>query len=339
MKNFIILMTLLIGVLFSGCDYFRNNKTENKAQDVADFSCTNQDNLNKIQGYLKSEYIKVIEKKLRQSSGYYEADRNILEKINKGLRFEIKTIRTLTEDTQTEKQLNCESQLVVHFPKGLMQRAENAYQVYIENSEEHGYSTVKDYLDNNESGLKVTDDQLRGDLLYDITKTDKEGLSLSVLNQNEILEGVAFITEQAVFFESYVEKNKEYQSMIDHNDQKVAAQYNLAKQAMDIRKKELDAENQRQVERLNQTWDNFTEEQRDQLKQDQADWIEKRDVDCKVLAQKSVYEIPEKEKETYQKQSNYWDQALSDQNIDIQYTKCFNHRTMERIVYLNNTFN
>jgi hypothetical protein len=29
----------------------------------------------------------------------------------------------------------------------------------------------------------------------------------------------------------------------------------------------------------------LTEEQREQLKQDQTDWFEKRDIDCKVLAQ------------------------------------------------------
>ena len=94
MKKFIILTTLSTAILFSGCDYFKNKKTENQAQDVADFSCTNRDNLNQIQDYLKSEYIKALEKSLRQSSGYYEADRTLLEKINKGLRLEIKTIRT-----------------------------------------------------------------------------------------------------------------------------------------------------------------------------------------------------------------------------------------------------
>ncbi|WP_288382973.1 DUF1311 domain-containing protein [uncultured Acinetobacter sp.] len=339
MKIFILLMTLSSAILFTGCDSFKNKKAESQTSDVSDFSCTHQDNLNQIQDYLKSEYIKTIEKQLRQSSGYYEADRVLLEKINKGLRFEVKTIRTLTDKPETAKQLNCESQLVVHFPKGLMQRAENAYQAYLENSEEEGYATVKDYLDNNDSGLTVTDDQLRGNLLYDITKTDKEGVSLSVQNQKEILEGVAFVTEQAVMFESYVKKNKEYQSIIQDNDQKEAAQYNLAKQAMDIRKKELEAEKQKQVERLNQTWDNFTEEQRLQLKQDQVDWFEKRDIDCKVLAQKSIHEIPEKERETYQKQSDYWDQKLSNQNIEMQYIKCFNQRTVERIIYLNNVFN
>ena len=53
MKKFIILTTLSTAILFSGCDYFKNKKTENQAQDVADFSCTNQDNLNQIQDYLK----------------------------------------------------------------------------------------------------------------------------------------------------------------------------------------------------------------------------------------------------------------------------------------------
>ncbi|MBJ9984867.1 DUF1311 domain-containing protein [Acinetobacter sp. S40] len=334
-----ICTVLLTTTLFVGCDYFKNKKTENKAHNISNFSCTDPDNLNKIQINLKAEYIKVIEKNLRQSSRYDEADQNLLEKINKGLRFEIKTIRTLTEDIKTAKELNCESQMVVSFPKGLIQRAENAYQAYIENVEVEGYPTVKDYLDDNESGLTVTDDELRGNFLYSITKTDKEGLSLSVQNQKEILEDVAFITKHAVLFESYVKKNKEYHSIMQDNDQKYAAQYNLAKQAMDIRKKELEAEKQKQVERLNQTWDNFTEEQRERFKQDQADWFEKRDIDCKVIAQKPVYEIPENERETYQKQSDYWDEVLNDQNIEVQYTKCFNQRTIERVIYLNNLFN
>ena len=68
---------------------------------------------------------------------------------------------------------------------------------------------------------------------------------------------------------------------------------------MDVRKKELDAEKAKQVERLNQAWDQFTPEQKAQLQQDQSDWFEKRDVDCKVLSQKSVYDIAEKDMETY----------------------------------------
>ena len=108
---------------------------------------------------------------------------------------------------------------------------------------------------------------------------------------------------------------------------------------MDVRKKELDAEKAKQVERLNQAWDQFTPEQKAQLQQDQSDWFEKRDVDCKVLSQKSVYDIAEKDMETYQKQARYWNDAMRQQNQDMQYTQCFIKRTVERVVYLNNVFN
>ena len=87
------------------------------------------------------------------------------------------------------------------------------------------------------------------------------------------------------------------------------------------------------------TWDNFSPEQKTQLQQDQADWFEKRDVDCKVLSQKRVYDIAENERETYQKHYSYWDDALTEQNQEMQYTRCFNQRTTERVVYLNNVFN
>ena len=108
---------------------------------------------------------------------------------------------------------------------------------------------------------------------------------------------------------------------------------------MDVRKKELDAEKAKQVERLNQAWDQFTPEQKAQLQQDQSDWFEKRDVDCKVLSQKSVHDIAEKDMETYQKQARYWNDAMRQQNQDMQYTQCFTKRTVERVVYLNNVFN
>jgi uncharacterized protein YecT (DUF1311 family) len=108
---------------------------------------------------------------------------------------------------------------------------------------------------------------------------------------------------------------------------------------MDIRKKELDEEKAKQVDRLNQTWDSLTEEAKAQLKQDQAEWFEKRDVDCKVISQKSYSELPESEVETYQQQRQYWDDAMSLQNKEMQYTKCFNKRTAERIIYLNNALN
>ena len=58
-----------------------------------------------------------------------------------------------------------------------------------------------------------------------------------------------------------------------------------------------------------------------------------------VISQKYVGQISENERETYQSQYNYWDDAMRQQNKDMEYSKCFNKRTAERSVYLNNLFN
>ncbi|MEO9346723.1 lysozyme inhibitor LprI family protein [Acinetobacter radioresistens] len=340
MKKLLALSMLSCIAVLGGCDGFKNKDKQDQAavQDMADWSCTNQDNLNQIQKYLKSEYLKEVEKNLRQSD-YYEADRELLAQINQSLRFEVKNVRTVTEDPKNANQLNCESQLVVHFPKGLLQRAENAYQKYLENCEEcEGGTTIADYLEEGESGLSLNNNQLRGTFSYDISKTDKEGLSLDIPNQNAVIDGVVFVTVKAVQYAAYVKENQEIQNSIKESVHENTVQTELAQKAMDIRKKELDTEKQKQVERLNQIWDSLTEEQRTQLKQDQSNWFEKRDVDCKVISQRSVYQIPEAEREVYQKQSNYWDKAMEQQNQDMQYTKCFNQKTAERSVYLNNLF-
>ncbi|MGE8552272.1 MAG: DUF1311 domain-containing protein, partial [Acinetobacter calcoaceticus] len=159
-------------------------------------------------------------------------------------------------------------------------------------------------------------------------------------SQNTVIEGVVFVATKAVQYAAYVKENELIEENIEENrqisEENNEEQTSLAQEAMDVRKKELDAEKAKQVERLNQTWDKLSAEKKIQFKQDQSDWFKKRDVECKVLAQKSVDDIPEKDLETYQKQSNYWTAEMSKQNQEMQYTQCFTQKTIERTVYLNN---
>lgn len=347
MNKFLIFTTLTTAILLTGCDKFKpKEKVENIDTAVSEWSCTNQDNLNNIQSALKKAYLKQIERSLRESE--YQADYEILDKINKGLKFEIKNVRTLdnSDSEQASKTLlDCDSQLVISFPKGLQKRAENAYleeQKYQRDGEDEGQSTytLGDYFSDSDYPLKLEDDQLRGEFSYNLTKTDKDGVVLNIPDQNAVIDGVVFMATKAVHYMAYLKENR----LIEQNsekaqqeyDAKSSAQMDLAQKAMNIRNKELDAEKAKQVERLNQTWDKFSPEQKAQLQQDQSDWFEKRDVDCKVLSQKSVYDTPEKDRETYQKQAGYWNDAMHQQDQDMQYTKCFIQRTIERIVYLNN---
>ncbi|MGA5989229.1 hypothetical protein ACPB4A_26585, partial [Escherichia coli] len=60
MKKLLALSMLSCIAVLGGCDGFKNKDKQDQAavQDMADWSCTNQDNLNQIQKYLKSEYLK-----------------------------------------------------------------------------------------------------------------------------------------------------------------------------------------------------------------------------------------------------------------------------------------
>lgn len=343
--NKLLICSLLTSILLiSGCDVFKKkSESEENATDqqmLADWSCTADANINQIQRYLKEEYLKALDKSLRHSN--FQADQAILEKIKKGIKFEIKGITTLTEDTKNSKALECSSQLIVHLPKGLQQRAENAFlelpceECEYEHHEGKGPYTLQDSLENREYALELEGDKIRGHLSYNITKTDKDGLSLSIPSQIAVLDGVVEVSKYASEYEAYVTENKERQKNSKQYEEQEMAQMSLAQKAIDIRKKELDAENASVVERLNQTWDSLNEEQQAKLKSEQAEWFEKRDVDCKVLSQKSVYSLSEHEKETYQKHSQYWNEDMKSQNQQMQYTKCFNQKTVERIHYLNN---
>ena len=349
MKKYMVVSVLSTALLLTGCDFFKQKKEPTepeknpvKKEVVADFSCTHPDNVQQVQQYLKEQYLTELDRRLRQSENY-EVDQDLLDKINKNLKFELSSIRTANEQPDQATQLNCESQLVVHFPPGLQERAENAYAEVQKNCEEcegeRSTQTLKDYLEENEGGLTLANNLLKGKFYYDVTKTDQEGISLSVQNENAVLDGVVFITKNAVQYAAYLKENENITSQASASEKQYSEQTVLAKRAMDIRKKELDEDRTKQVERLNMTWDNFSPEQKTQLQQDQTEWFEKRDVDCKVLSQKRVYDIAENERETYQKHYSYWDDALTEQNQEMQYTRCFNQRTTERVVYLNNVFN
>ncbi|TCM67064.1 hypothetical protein EC844_110105 [Acinetobacter calcoaceticus] len=338
-KQFVSIALISTSLLLSGCDYFKSKKEPVETKEVSEWSCSNPANIDQLQKNLKDDYLKLVDRRLRESK-YYEADQALLKTINDNLKFEIKNVRTITEDAANTTQLQCDSQLVVHLPKGLQQRAENAYtelgKECEDGCESGGYDSIKDYLEDGEYSLKLNNNQLTGQFNYDINKTDKDGYTLSAQHQSDVIEGVSFMVVKAVQFASYVKENKEIQVSDQKNTQEYLEQRQLSQKAMDIRKKELLTEKVKQVEQLNQAWDNLSEELRLEHKQEQADWFVKRDVDCNVLAQKSVGQLSEREVETYQQQYNYWDDAMREQNKQMQYNKCFIQRTSERSDYLNN---
>ena len=345
MNKILLISVIATAFSISGCDKFKPKKEEAAQTANTEWSCTNDNHIKGLQAFLKSEYLKKIDRSLRDSD-YYTADEALLKTINENLKFDIKNIRTITQDTTKTSQLECEGELVVNFPKGLQKRAENAFLEQHNDCEEGcgdeggtAYRTLNDYLENREVPLTISSDLVKGNFKFDVLKTDKEGITVNAQHQNEVLDAVVLVTVKAVQYEAYVKENEEIRARENLSSEKEAAQTELALKAMNIRKKEIDVDKVKVVERLNQTWDRFNDEQKAQLKQDQADWFEKRDVDCKVISQKRIYDISESERETYQKQYQYWDDAMQAQNTEMQYDKCFTQRTNERIVYLNNLFN
>ena len=339
--NTLVFATLCSSMLLTGCDFFKGKKDSAEAEQavpaVNEWDCSNEAKLKEIKAALQKDYLKKLDKALRDSS-YYQADKNLTDTITQNIHFEVKNITTVTEQPDTSKQLECRSELIVKMPKGLQQRAENGYEA--ESCDDcDRYDTLNDVLESESYGLSLQKDQLKGSFNYQLIKTDKEGIQLQLPKENTVLDGLVYITEKAVQLAAYEAENRDIAERQDAYGQQHAEQQELAQKSMDIRQKELNDDQSKVVERLNQTWDHFTSEQKAQLQQDQSDWFEKRDVDCKVIAQTSINNFAEKDRETYQQHYRYWDEQMANQNQDMQYTKCFNQKTTERIVYLNNVFN
>lgn len=338
-------MSILIGssLLSLGCQPKNNtsedNTNANNQAMLQAWSCTAPENVDSIKQYLKNEYLIELDKTIRHSN--FQANPDILAKIQQGIKIEIKTVTTLNENQQDTRLLECSSQLVIQLPKGLQGRAENAFMVlpkqeyndeYDEERGSYDHYTLRDSL--SDLNFNFSPDQLSSQLNYTITRTDHEGLNLAVENESDIINALVLISKYAAEYESYAKVNKEMKDQINQGKQLDSEQKALAQKVMDIRQNELDQAKASLVEELNKAWDTLTVEQRKNLQRDQSIWFEKRDADCKVLAQKSPYSLSESEKETYQKHARYWDEQMEKQNIQMQYTQCFNNMTQNRIYML-----
>ena len=330
MKNKALAVLLISsGMVLSGCDYFKNKK--DKTEEVTTtWSCTNAENIANLEKQLSGQYLKQVERDLRESK-YYEADQQLLRTINQNLKFEVTEIRTITSDAKDATKLSCEAQLVVNLPKGLQQRATNAFAENNKDCEEcEENQTLQDYIEAGDASVRMLNNKLTGPLKYELTKTDKDGYRLHTDAQNEVVNGLSFMVVKAVQFASYAKENKSAKDAENEFDAEYDRQQALAQSAMNIRQKELSIEKASQVEFLNETWESLGEDMRQALRQEQKAWFEKRDVECKVLAQRDVYDMSDREKETYQKHADYWTAEMRKQNQAMQYDKCFIEKTIER---------
>lgn len=330
MKNKALAVLLISsGMVLSGCDYFKNKKDKTEEAPTT-WSCSNPENIKSLEKQLTEQYLKQVDRDLRESK-YYEADQQLLRTINQNLKFDVKEIRTVTTDTKDVSKLSCEALLEINLPKGLEQRATNAFAEQNKDCEEcEENQTLQDHLEAGDASVRMLNNKLVGQLKYELMKTDKDELRLHTNTQNEVINGLSFMVVKAVQFASYAKENKTIRDAEQEFDAEHDKQQALAQAALNIRQKELSVEKESQVEFLNETWESLSEDIRQALKKEQKEWFEKRDVECKVLAQRDVYDLSDREKETYQKHADYWTAEMRKQNQAMQYDKCFIMKTIER---------
>ena len=106
MNKILLISVIATAFSISGCDKFKPKKEEAAQTANTEWSCTNDNHIKGLQAFLKSEYLKKIDRSLRDSD-YYTADEALLKTINENLKFDIKNIRTITQDTTKTSQLEC----------------------------------------------------------------------------------------------------------------------------------------------------------------------------------------------------------------------------------------
>lgn len=126
------------------------------------------------------------------------------------------------------------------------------------------------------------------------------------------------------------------QMQLDQDAQNVETnqKLELVQQSMNLRLKEVNAENMKANDQLNTIWQRAGVTVTQSLLEQQRDWLKKRDVDCQILAERSWYDLKDEEKPNYDLEHGSWNQSMTTTDKEIRRVICITKRTSDRIAPL-----
>ena len=338
-KKTFILISCASFLLVSGCNKKDNTSpVDNQAVAVAEpavdtvvaddtgFNCTDAAWIDGLQTDLKDRFRAIT--KASVQSIQYNVEMNQLQQWNKLINFHVTDIRT-DKANSSDNKISCSAVLAADLPQPVLitaYRAQNRSDNRCTDFTCMLQSFVEKATDQ-EISLETT--QLSQNYNYSIEKSDSGSLVISRDTDPRLSKFLRNLLTSALYLPAYEQEDREVSSENQQMEQELEEKYQLIADAMEIRLNELNSTLAKKTDQLNTMWETKPKEFQAMYLANQKAWFKKRDVECRIEAQKPYHEIPDKNREQYAFETDEWPNSLINTDKEIRFKKC----VAERIEY------
>ncbi len=296
------------------------------APENSEFNCTDASWIDGLQTDLKDRFSAIT--KASAQSSQHNVDMNQLQQWDKLINFRVTDIRT-DKANSTDNKISCSAVLAADLPQPVLV---NAYR-----AQNRGDNQCTDFTcmlqsfmeeaTNQEISLESA--QLSQNYNYSIEKSDSGSLVISRDTDPRLSKFLRSLLTSALYLPAYEEEERQSGSENQQMEQELEEKYQLIADAMEIRLNELNNSLAKKTGQLNTMWETKPKEFQAMYLANQKAWFKKRDVECRIEAQKPYHEIDEKNREQYAFETDEWPTRLIDTDKEIRFKKC----VAERIEY------
>lgn len=339
-KKAFILISCVSFLLVSGCNKKDNTPPKDNqpvavaatatdtiaAPENSEFNCTDVSWIDGLQTDLKDRFSAITKASVQSSQ--HNVDMNQLQQWDKLIHFRVTDIRT-DKANSTDNKISCSAVLAADLPQPVLV---NAYR-----AQNRGNNQCTDFTcmlqsfveeaTNQEISLESA--QLSQNYNYSIEKSDSGSLVISRDTDPRLSKFLRNLLTSALYLPAYEEEDRQSGSENEQMEQELEEKYQLIADAMEIRLNELNNSLAKKTDQLNTMWENKPKEFQAMYLANQKAWFKKRDVECRIEAQKPYHEIDEKNREQYAFETDEWPTRLIDTDKEIRFKKC----VAERIEY------
>ena len=328
-------------MILAGCNKKVSSQNDSEAEPVSDaatevvaasdnseFNCTDSSWTNGLETDLKDKFTTIASASLQTDS--YSYDSNQFKQWTKLINFKVSDVRT-DKVSSTENIIYCSAVLAADLPQAVLVNAYRADNLHDKQCTDYACMLQSYVEDATDREISLESTRLSQNYSYSIEKSDSGSLVISRDTDPTISKFLRKLLISGLHLTARQEEQKESTSADEQMSQEEQEKYKLISDAMDIRLSEINDALAKKTGQLNTMWETKPKTFYEANLANQKAWFKKRDVECRIEAQKPYDEIARNNREQYAFETDEWPNELIEKDKEIRFKKCVSERIEYRM--------
>lgn len=339
-KSFILISCASLLVL-SGCNKKVATQTDNDAEavpeaavevvaaaDNSEFNCTDRSWTYGLETDLKDKFTTIASASLQSASYGYDSAQ--FKQWTNLINFKVSDVRT-DKVSSAENIIYCTAVLAADLPQAVLVNAYRADNLRDKQCTDYSCMLQSYVEDATDREISLESTRLSQNYTYSIEKSDSGSLVISRDTDPKVSKFLRNLLINGLHLSARQEEEKESDTMNEQMSQEEQEKYKLIADAMEIRVNEINDALAKKTGQLNTMWESKPKAFHDAYLANQKAWFKKRDVECRIEAQKPYHEIARNNREQYAFETDEWPNELIEKDKEIRFKKCVNERIEYRM--------